>query len=198
MSYSPKPLTTQSDADRTARQFAGLVARVVNTTVSHDRVQVLPFAHSGDWTRWNWVVAALDGPSPRPIELTDGSWLLLEQRLGLREKSGDLWLTTLSYRYRWQADSDDGSWLIRWEYKREGAGAYPAAHLHVNASPERYAHEKHFGKLHLPTSRVPLEGVVRFLITEIGVEPISENWHETLTEAERVFNDIQRRAASDD
>jgi hypothetical protein len=124
-----------------------------------------------------WVISSGRDEAPMPFRLTDGTWLLAAQTLGVRESStdGQLWLTTLQSVYRWQASEEDASWLVRWEYDRD-AGHYPAAHVHVNA-----------------TGRVAIEDVIEFLITEQGLEPISDNWNEVLVEARAHFRRIQGR-----
>jgi hypothetical protein len=110
------------------------------------------------------------------------------------EADGNLWLTTLSYTYQWQATEDDGSWFVRWEYERESRGPYPRSHVHVNAAPAGYAAtDKHFAKLHLPSGRVAIEHVVDFLVREHGVPTISKRWAEVLEEASRIFAQIQAR-----
>lgn len=48
--------------------------------------------------------------------------------------------------------------------------------------------------LHLPTGRVSIEAVVRFLIQELDGEPRREDWEEVLDDAERPF--IEHRTCS--
>jgi hypothetical protein len=95
---------------------------------------------------------SFDGYTPVPVRLTNRGWLLAAQTLGVRasRRDGQLWLTTLRSTYTWQASDDDRSWLVRWEYERDGVGLYPASHLHVNAEPADYEGEKYSPKLHFP------------------------------------------------
>lgn len=48
---------------------------------------------------------------------------------------------------------------------------------------------KHFNlhRRHIPSGRVPLEDVIRWLITELEVVPIRENWEEILVETREKF-----------
>ena len=130
------------------------------------------------------------------MKLRDGSYLLAQQILGVRESSGDglPWLTTLAYRYQWQSGADDGTWLVRWDYSRD-----PPVPPHVNVHFGRGVNigGKDSHKLHLPTGRVAIEDVVRFLAGEAGVTCNSDGWPKILDEAAAIFQRIQRREPSD-
>lgn len=131
-----------------------------------------------------------------PLPLTNGNYLYLNHRLGLTH--AEKYLTTLEYTYTLQSEADnDDSWIFRYEYKRDQPAdyPYPLAHVHVNAkSPGGYGTEqKDFSDLHLPTGRVTVEAVVRHLICEHGIEPISPNWEQTLTDTEAAFAAIQKK-----
>jgi hypothetical protein len=131
------------------------------------------------------------------LRLEDGSCLFLFQRLNLSRK--ERYLTTVEYRYVFQAAEDDETQILRYEYEREPEGEnypYPKAHLHVNASPESYSGSKHFPELHIPTSRVTVEQIARHLVVEHGIGPISDHWETTLLEAEESFREIQRKRLS--
>lgn len=65
-------------------------------------------------------------------------------------------------------------------------------HLHLSASlvvpnPGREATALPLDKLHLPTGLVSLTAIVRMLIDEFGVQPLTPRWRERLTEAERLL-----------
>jgi hypothetical protein len=59
-------------------------------------------------------------------------------------------------------------------------------HLHlgalVNARKNASAELTDFHKLHIPTGHVTFPMVVRFLIEELGVDPINPNWERVLAE----------------
>jgi hypothetical protein len=197
LKYSPEPLSSGDSAESTVQAFGGLFQHVLNTTITRDHIRVSPFTRGREWTDWQWVISrATDLGEPLPLSLNGSTtWLLAEQRLGVGQSSSDgqLWLTTLQYRYRWQADEDDGTWLVRWDYRRGHA-----PHVHVNSVPQGWAAGRHFHKLHMPTRRVAIEDVVRFLILEEIVEPRSPNWEETLEVAAAIFDRIQHRAREDE
>jgi len=196
--YSPRPLSTPSDAHAVAREFAALLSHVLCVSVSRTPLQCVPVSpSSGDWARTEWLVSA-GRLSGAPVELTDDTWLLVQHRLGVREKGGCNWLTTLSYSYRWQATADDGSWIVAWDYERDTDRPFPA-HVHVRCAPTLYPDGRpDFAKVHLPSGRVLLEDVIRFLVIEQKTPPRSNSWEETLSEAARIFRRIQaERLAAD-
>jgi hypothetical protein len=120
--------------------------------------------------------------------------LSLYQQLCLRRK--EKYLTTLEYKYVYQAGDHDETQILRYEYEREpGDGyPYPRAHLHINATPEHYQGDKPFPELHIPIGeRVTVEELARHLVTEHGVGPISPNWEETLEAAHNDWREIQRK-----
>lgn len=101
---------------------------------------------------------------------------------------------TESATFSLQADASRKSWLIRWDYvcdPSESEHAYPRAHVHVNAT---FADGAPVGRLHVPTRRVPLELVIRHLITDWNVKPRSEDWEAILEESVAGFGDSQPAA----
>jgi hypothetical protein len=155
--------------------FGALFRHVLSTTVlTAASIRLMPVPHP-DWSQMTWALGSFSGLKPVPVRLTSRGWLLAAQTLGIREsrRDGQFWLTTLRSVYSWQVTDDDASWLVRWEYDRDGAGPYPSSHIHVNAEPVDYEGEKYFPKLHLPSGRVAIEDVLEFLVTEQGVIPHS-------------------------
>jgi hypothetical protein len=201
--YSPEPLSSASDAEKTAYAFGVLYAHVLQTTVTKDKLTTLALHQRGDWQRRQWVVSALHGVKPRSFQLTDGTWLFAAQTLCVRESSrepGNRWLTTLRYTYQWQANEDNGSWMVRWCYSRERDGELlppgERAHVHINATPSDYS-GRHFPDLHLPAGRIAIEDLVAYLIgPEIGCPAISHRANEVIDEAREIFAQIQGRAPS--
>jgi len=96
---------------------------------------------------------------------------------------------TESYSYRWQADASPGSWLIRWEYVRDPPRAdyaYPRAHAHVNSF---LASGTPVARIHIAGPRMPLELVIRNLISDWGVKPRTGDWPAILHESAKGFAD---------
>jgi hypothetical protein len=190
LQYSPGSLGSENEALRTARDFARLVGRVINTTVSAAPITFVEVRGE----EVGFIAHCERAIRPIPMLLANGEYLFVYQALGLRR--AEHFLTTLEYRYTYQATAADDSWLVRYEYKREPPPpyAYPLCHLHVNANPTAYAGEKGFADLHLPCGeRVTIESVCRHLVTEHGIGPLSPDWEEVLAGCEDAFQEIQKR-----
>jgi hypothetical protein len=199
--YSPEPLSSGSDAEKTAYAFGVLYGHVLQTTVTRDNIKILPLRHASEWRESRWIVSALDGVRPRAFQLTNGTWLFAAQTLGVRESSrepGTFWLTTLNYTYQWQATDDNRFWYVRWCYSRErddGALILPTerAHIHLNATPAEYE-GSYFPDLHLPAGRVAIEDIAAYLIgPEVGCQTISDHANEVIEEAREIFARILGR-----
>ncbi len=100
---------------------------------------------------------------------------------------------TESATYSLQADASPKSWSIRWDYVRdpESEYAYPRAHVHVNAT---FADGSPVGHLHIPTGRVPLEFIIRYLISDCGVKSKSKDSEAILEESAAGFDDASHRS----
>jgi hypothetical protein len=141
-----------------------------------------------------WYIAHIEDKVPAPLPLENGAFLFLYNLLGLRRK--ERYLATLEYRYVYQKTEADDSWIFRYEYIREPPAPYPYAreHVHVNATPDHYQGDEPFPGLHLPTGRrITIERLVRHLIAEHGITPISNRWEETVKDAEAHFRDVQEK-----
>jgi hypothetical protein len=173
------------------------VGRVVNTTIS---AAPISFVELDTDEPIGYIAHCENRMRPVPLPLVNGHYLFIYQRLGLRRE--ERYLTTLEYRYVYQATEADDSWIFRYEYLREPGESYdyPLSHLHVNAQPSEYTGERDFPRLHLPAGpRVTIESVVRHLVTEHGVTPISPTgWEAVLDDTEESFREIQRRRVAPD
>ena len=121
-----------------------------------------------------------------PLEL-DGTTVRLFVRLVVVVEDGRC--RTEFSTYRLQADASRGSWLIRWDYRRDpplADYAYPRAHVHVNSF---FADGAPVGRIHVATGRLPLELVVRNLITDWDVKPRTKDWEAILDESAKSFGD---------
>lgn len=97
-----------------------------------------------------------------------------------------------SYRLHWS----DGSEFLRWEYVREHRPEIkdppkpPRNHVHVHGHVADLDGERvELKKLHLPTGWTTFEDIVRFLITDLGVKPLDDNWPVVLMQSEKLFRD---------
>jgi len=192
--YSPGSLDSDAKAERTAREFADLVATAVNGTVSAAPIRFV----RTDREDFEGFIAHVVDKLPAPMPLANGHYLYIIQRLGLRR--AERYLTTLEYGYWYQAQSPEDSWIFRYEYQREPElpFRYPRCHVHVNAAPMSYNGAKDFPRLHLPAGdRVTVESVLRHLIEEHDVPSLSPNWEEILNGTEAAFRAIQSKRILD-
>jgi hypothetical protein len=190
--FSPGSLGSDAKAERTAREFADLVASAVNGTVSPAPIKFLRTERED----FEGFVAHVVGKAPAPMRLRNGHFLFVYHRLGLRRAAR--YLTTLEYAYWYQADESEHSWIFRYEYQREPVlpYRYPRSHIHINATPATYRGAKAFPELHLPAgTRVTIESVLRHLIEEHDVPPLSPAWSQTLDRTEADFKAIQDKRA---
>jgi hypothetical protein len=189
-------LDSTQKAERAAREFAEMVGAIVNATISHAPITLVEVIGAAE----TWYVAHVAASKePAPLPLTNGHYLYLLNSLGVRRR--DRYIATLEYRYTYQATEDDDSWIFRYEYVREPKEPYPYAreHVHVNATPASYRGPESFPGLHLPTGRrITIERLVRHLIAEHGVTPISAEWEKTVSEAEEHFRDVQKKRMLDE
>ena len=98
---------------------------------------------------------------------------------------GDLKVKTLGYSYTLAADDRLKRDYIAWHWHPQSR---PDPHMHVRGERLGVAE---FGKVHLPSGRVPFEGVVRMAIDDLGVETIREDWREVLDDCESRFKQFR-------
>jgi|SRR6478735_2979048 len=105
-------------------------------------------------------------------------------------------LRTSEYKYTIRAsDGDLAEPLLRWEYVSEvPAGKTWCRHHFQIGRLEQKAVELPFNggtldlnRLHTPTGYVLIEYVLRFLLTDMGVTPASDDWERVLTDSEDAF-----------
>jgi hypothetical protein len=148
----------------------------LNRTVSDSRLSVRPIAGYPDAFELTRVVNDDDAS----LELY-GTTARLFVRLVVVVEDGRCRVE--SYAYRLQADASRSSWLVRWEYRRDpplADYAYPRAHVHVNG---KFPDGVPAGRVHVASRRVPLELVVRNLISDWGVKPRTDDWLTILQES---------------
>jgi hypothetical protein len=176
-----------------AQSLARHLNRVLNQTVSDSRLSVSPIVGDGDGETFQ--LERLVEREGVPLELR-GTTARLYVRQVVVVKDGRP--RTKSYEYRFQADESRKSWLMRWEYERERPRPdypYPLAHMHIRAtSPDGTPIDGHpVDRHHIPTGGrghpIPLEEIIRYLITDRGVNSKSKNWEAILEESAKTFDD---------
>lgn len=86
--------------------------------------------------------------------------------------------------YRLQVTNDVGRELLGYHWHPSGVSAVREPHLHVfRPLSSRTDSEKQDGRLdgvHLPTGVIDARDFIRFLILELAVEPVREDWRRLL------------------
>jgi len=126
-----------------------------------------------------------------PLKCTDGS------SLGFR--------VTMKFEHA-EAEGDHGPWTVRtieYIYVFEGADGeeFLSYHWHpsVEGIPYPHLHVERAGndsppltrRTHVPTGRIAIEQVLRLAITQFGVQPLREDWAETLAQAHGGYEEFQ-------
>ena len=100
-------------------------------------------------------------------------------------------LHTLQYAYRIQrTPSVRDEAEIRFEYVSPATDPdFPYSRHHVQFHRDYHSVRDGFApnKLHIPTGGVTIAQVIRFLIADLGVPPLTEEWDEVLRESEKQF-----------
>jgi hypothetical protein len=110
-----------------------------------------------------------------------GLQLRIRQQFQLVQEGRSHWrVSTVAYVCR--LDDDAGIESVAWHWHPRSRVTHPHAHVAGLAMG---------GRAHLPTGRVSIESVLRFLLDDLGVPARRPDYAEVLAEAERLF--IRRR-----
>jgi hypothetical protein len=91
-----------------------------------------------------------------------------------------------SREYIYELTSGEGRSLIRWDWHPDGqAGEQPVSWPHVHL--RGYTQPVNVSRGHVPTGRVSLEAVIRYVIRDLGVEPRRADWAAILDRHEQAF-----------
>jgi len=127
-------------------------------------------------------------PAEVPLQTQFGIAHLSLAQTCLTEREGDDHrLRTIRYRYTLRPEGDSEP-RLRWEYVREFSEGNPCRHHMQGPIAVPFGrHELNLNDLHLPTGYTTIEDVVRFCIADLGVHPLSPEWHEVLEESYYLF-----------
>lgn len=174
--------------------FEGLVSLLLSTTVLHPSGIVRLRYHKADRD-----TATVGGARHLldPLPLNDGRLLRMAVDLFLaRDDPRGPLLKVRKSSFQYQLDRQAEQWVFRYDYDRESnPHAHPQAHLQLRGELQErsvLAQRRALERLHLPTGRMPLEGVIRLLVEEFGVACNQPRaiWRPVLAEAERAFLEI--------
>ncbi len=99
------------------------------------------------------------------------------------DRPNEFKVKTHEYIYSLSPDEKLATKLVDWHWHPYSK---PQPHLHVAGA---HAAVGPLDRLHLPTSRVSFEAIVRFLIQDLGVAPQRDDWVDVLDETERRYRE---------
>ena len=106
-------------------------------------------------------------------------------------------LQALKYAYRIQrTPSLEEEAEVRFEYvspEMDPSASWCRHHIQFHRDYHEVRSDFSPSKLHIPTGWVTIENVIRFLITDLGVSPLTEEWDEELRRSEEQFREWTRR-----
>ena len=169
-----------------------LIALALNLTVMRQPGHIR-LTYSAD----NPDVRVIGEPN-RPIQLNSGAYLRVSAALMLFEVDGGI--TRLKVRdssFQYQLDEEGEEWVVRYDYLRFPKDPHPAAHVQVRGTLEEDCLPvgRPLSRIHLPTSRIPLEAVIRMLIEQFQIRSNTpaEVWRPVFAESEALFHEIAHR-----
>ena len=140
------------------------------------------------------VLGGRGGPGdPLPLN-DDRGYLRLTATLSLVQVEDRGLLKVLDSSYQYQLDEAGDRWVFRYDYLRVPPSPHPAAHLQIRG--QLYENclpgDRSLDRVHFPSGRVSLEGVIRLLADQFDVpcNQSSELWRPVLSESERIFHEI--------
>lgn len=176
------------------RGFCDILNRLINTTLTERRLVVAEVGSQlvvsfrrgkGANSRVDPVTLQVAGRGVYHVTFT--------QHCDTYETERGHAVATVSYRYAlWLpgADPHIAEPALRWEYERtrqENKGLWCRHHLQGAAPINLGQGDMSMNDYHLPTGFVTLEEVIRFLIVDLGVRALSDNWDTVLDESYRRF-----------
>ena len=137
------------------------------------------------------TLGAYTNPIPLTTSTGNSLYLLLQQQGQIIKDGrfrGEYRITTRSYHYALSLDPESKLRIIDWDWHPGTTPAQQHPHIHtgINDPLGRGA------RLHIPTGkRVTIEQVVGFIVREMDVLPVAEDWEETLADHQHRFDKYQ-------
>lgn len=178
------------------QNFCDTLNRLFNTTITQQRLTtvnvgshfVVSFRRPG--------AGRFGTPTAVPLQGTGGSYgLAVAQHCDSIVSGSAHILRTLSYRYALYlptSEPDKEEPVFRWEYEKfrqENVGLWCRHHLQGTVPIDLGQGIRLMNEYHLPTGYVTIEEVIRFLIVDLGVTPLAEDWDKVLEASYRAFKE---------
>lgn len=175
-------------------RFRDFMRRLVDKTIptpGHTRLDVTYRGDSGvgflEFVRGDGVSTAI------PLQTKYGELYLTLTQILEAEREGTAGrryrLTTKGYAYRLlNRDDPRSDAVLRWEYDPERAGDnWCRHHMQVLTTVALGGGSIDLDRAHSPTGWVTIEELLRFLIYELDVQPVSADWSTICKDSEREF-----------
>jgi hypothetical protein len=155
--------------------------RVLNKVLTRYRLQFTGI----DAKQERAALSFLEHREPIAVPLSPSPWYLyLGQHLRAIPEGRLYALRIVKYEYRIQrAPSLQEEATVRFEYASrdiEPMARYSRHHVQFHRDSQSGSPDFSLSKLHIPTGGVIIEDVIRFLIADLGVPPLTEQWEEEL------------------
>jgi len=109
-------------------------------------------------------------------------------------QQGNWKISTAEYHYSLEDEAEQEYVAYHWHPEGRSDAIYP--HLHIGRASQLPPRGVITSKLHLPTSRVAIEDVLRLAIQQLGVKRLHQDWAARLDESQAAFEAVQCRAQS--
>lgn len=168
--------------------FQDHINRLLNKVLTQYRLQFITFG-----TRQEQASLSFRDRRRQPtaVPLRSSLWYLsLTQELQTITEGKEYTLRTLQYAYRIQrTPSIQDEAEVRFEYisrHKDPEARWCRHHVQFHRDYRGIAPDFSPAKFHIPTGWVTIESVVRFLIVDLAVPPLTERWEEELEKSEEL------------
>jgi hypothetical protein len=123
----------------------------------------------------------LNNGDPAPLRVSPRLYLTvaMHYRLVKHAHRREWKVSTVAYMYGVQDENQEELLGYHWHPRSTPEYAHPHLHLYEGSGAEV------FSKRHLPTRRISLEELLRFLVVEMKVTPLKDDWEKILGETQR-------------
>ena len=187
-------LSSGSNPEKIIQGLRGHIAELLNSTLTDAPVSITFVRRSARQLEATLSLGGRADIVPAvPLRQKPLHLFLAQNVVVIREGKEQFWrLKTLQYSYRIQGGpSLDSDWYFRFEYKAREVerSLHPRHHLHLPLSLECGTKRIDLSRIHIPTGRVTMEELIRFLIEELGIKPKARDWDSILRRSEETFRE---------
>jgi hypothetical protein len=173
------------------KRFHRHINRLITSTIRVEPPVRLAWTSKGDRTIASLEFVRGDGiATPLPLETRFGRlYLTLLQIMEAEPELRKFRLKTKEYSYRLLDSADPRSnAVLRWEYVSDAApDGFCRHHVQVNTGVGFSGGLLDMNRAHAPSGWVTIEELLRFLIVDLGVVPVTRSWAQVLADSERRF-----------